>query len=166
MIALRSWNKLIFVVAYHSVFTGFTITISYFQVFYILFILSFPLYFQVFPSFCIFRIYFSSVLPSLFFKSQFFTYILVYFQVTYWHTDILTYRQWWFHRIPFRLKEEVQKSTLELQQFSRVSGKNLPGKKPRWGVRGRAGVRLGIGLGLESGGLFSGGLFSQNLWDL
>ena len=35
--------------------------------------------------------------------------------LTYW----LTYWQWWFHRIPFHLKAEVQKSTLELQQFLR-----------------------------------------------
>ena len=38
-----------------------------------------------------------------------------------------------------------------------VPGKNPPGKR---GVRGKARVRLGIGLGLESGGLFSGGIFS------
>ena len=35
--------------------------------------------------------------------------------LTYWHT----YWQWWFHRIPFHLKAEVQKSTLEFQQFLR-----------------------------------------------
>ena len=38
-----------------------------------------------------------------------------------------------------------------------VSGKNPPGKR---GVRGKVRVRLGIGLDLESGGLFSGGIFS------
>ena len=37
-----------------------------------------------------------------------------------------------------------------------------PGKKPPWGIRGRIRVRLGIGLGLESGGVFSGGIFSKN----
>ena len=35
-----------------------------------------------------------------------------------------------------------------------------PEKSPPWGVRGGVRVRLGIGLGLESGGLFSGGVFS------
>ena len=38
-----------------------------------------------------------------------------------------------------------------------VSGKNTPGKR---GVRGTVRFRLGIGLDLESGGLFSGGIFS------
>ena len=37
-----------------------------------------------------------------------------------------------------------------------------PGKKPPWGVRGRIRVRLGIGLGLEPGGVFSRGIFSKN----
>ena len=37
----RSWNKYIFVVAYRSIFIGFTISISNFQVFCIFFILSF-----------------------------------------------------------------------------------------------------------------------------
>ena len=36
-----------------------------------------------------------------------------------------------------------------------MSGKNPPGKKP---PRGRVRVRLGIGLGLESGGFFPGGV--------
>ena len=45
---------------------------------------------------------------------------------TWGHTDILTYWQWWFHRIRFRLK--AKKSTLELQQFLRyISFKNLFG---------------------------------------
>ena len=42
-------------------------------------------------------------------------------------TDILTYWQWWFYRIPFHLKARVQKSTLELQQSLRyISFKNPP----------------------------------------
>ena len=65
-IGLQSWNKLIFVAVYHSIFIGFTISISYFQVFYIFFIL-FSLYFQVLSSFCIFRVYFSSVLYRFYF---------------------------------------------------------------------------------------------------
>ena len=40
-----------------------------------------------------------------------------------------------------------------------VSGKNPSGKKPPWGVSGRIRVRLGIGLGLESGDLFFSGRF-------
>ena len=40
----------------------------------------------------------------------------------YWNIDILTHWQRWFHRIPFRQKVEVQKSTLELQQFLRYIG--------------------------------------------
>ena len=36
-----------------------------------------------------------------------------------------------------------------------------PEKSPPWGDRGRVRVRLGIGLGLESGGLFSGGIFPR-----
>ena len=41
--------------------------------------------------------------------------------LTYSHTDLLTYWQQWFYRIPFCLgkKAGVQKSTLELQQFLR-----------------------------------------------
>ena len=165
MIALRSWNWflslhiILYLQVLRYLFHIFKFFISYlFSVFHYIFRFSLAFVFSGFTFLLSYQAYFLNL--------SFFTYILVYFQVTYWHTDILTYRQWWFHRIPFRLKEEVQKSTVKLQQFSRVSGKNLPSKKPRLGVRGRAGVRLGIGLGLESGGLFSGGLFSQNLWDL
>ena len=45
----------------------------------------FSLYFQDLPSFCIFRLYCSSILWSFLFflNSQFFTYIFVYFQVSY-----------------------------------------------------------------------------------
>ena len=32
--------------------------------------------------------------------------------LTYWHTDILTYWQWWNHRTPFHLKAGVQKVCL------------------------------------------------------
>ena len=42
-----------------------------------------------------------------------------------------------------------------------VSGKNPPGKKPPWGVRGRVRVRLRIGLGLGSGVFFPGGFFPR-----
>ena len=42
--------------------------------------------------------------------------------------------------------------------------KKSPRKKPPVRVRGRVKVRLGIGLGLESGGLFFGGVFSLNRW--
>ena len=41
-----------------------------------------------------------------------------------------------------------------------VSGKNPPGKKPPREESG-VGSRLGIGLGLESGGIFSGGIFPR-----
>ena len=44
---------------------------------------------------------------------------------------------------------------------STVTGKIPPPEKSTpLGVRGRMRVRLGRGLGLESGGLFSGGIFS------
>ena len=36
-------------------------------------------------------------------------------------------------------------------------------KSPPWGVRGRVRVRLGIGLGLEPGGLFPGGFFPRTV---
>ena len=76
-------NKHIFVVVYRSIFTGVTISISYFSVFYIFF--QFFQYFQAFSNFCIFRVYFSSILWSVLFflGSQFFTNIFVYFQVFY-----------------------------------------------------------------------------------
>ena len=46
--------------------------------------------------------------------------------LAYWHTDILTYWQWWLHRLPFRLKAGVQKTTFEPRQVLRyISFKSL-----------------------------------------
>ena len=42
-----------------------------------------------------------------------------------------------------------------------VLRKNPPGKSPRYGVRVRVRVSLGIKLGLEYEGLFSGGFFPR-----
>ena len=49
---------------------------------------------------------------------------------------------------------------LTVDRTKRVSGKKTPEKNPPLGATGRVKVRLGIGLGLESGGTFSGGIFS------
>ena len=54
---------------------------------------------------------------------------------------------------------EQSKERKKLYYKIRVSGKNPPEKSPTYGFRGRVSVRLGIGLGLEYGGL-SGGIFS------
>ena len=69
-------NKQTFVVVY----TGFTISISYFQVFFIFFVLSFLYIFRFFSSFSIFRVYFSSILRSFLFflNSHFFLPIFLY----------------------------------------------------------------------------------------
>ena len=75
-------NKQIFVVVYRSIFTGFTISISPFQVFYILFILSF-LYIFSFSQVFIFSGFTFLLFYEVFYclNSQIFTYIFVYSHV-------------------------------------------------------------------------------------
>ena len=131
---------------YCSIFIVFTISTSYFQVFYIFFVLSchyifrfslafvfsgftFLLFYEVFYFFLIlsFLQFFLSFRHSNFMWN--FRKILSCFGekvLAYWHTDILTYWQWWLHRLPFRLKAGVQKTTFEPRQVLRyISFKSL-----------------------------------------
>ena len=77
---------------------------------------------------------FLSIIPKMRFFPKNLTLSIFYLSVTptswgiseksyepFWRKSVylLTYWQWWFHRIPFHLKAEVQKSTLEFQQFLR-----------------------------------------------
>ena len=77
-------SKYIFAILYHSIFTGFTIHISCFQVFYIFFILSFLYIFWFYLAFTFSRFTFALHYEVFYFLFiLFFIYIFVSLQVFY-----------------------------------------------------------------------------------